>query len=120
MMFNNFLLVGIGGAIGSMLRFGTAQLIGVRSLPLATLTVNIVGSFLIGILFGLSSKNNLSDYSWKFFAVGICGGFTTFSSLSLEGLQLIHQQRFFVFLLYFTGSIVAGLAATYIGYIIAK
>ncbi len=116
MIINNFLLVGAGGAIGSMLRYATAQVIDSKYFPLATFIVNIAGSFFIGILLALSLKNNISDPSWKFLAIGICGGFTTFSAFSLEGFQLLQQQRYFVFLLYFVVSIVGGLAATYAGY----
>ncbi len=84
MEINNFLLVGAGGAIGSMARYATALLIGARMFPFATLTVNVAGSFIIGVLLGLSMKSNISDNTWKFLAVGVCGGFTTFSAFSLE------------------------------------
>ncbi|MEO6330901.1 MAG: fluoride efflux transporter CrcB [Ginsengibacter sp.] len=117
---NNFLLVGAGGAIGSMLRYATSLLIVTRIFPLATFTVNIAGSFLIGILLGLSTRNNITDLGWQFLAVGVCGGFTTFSAFSLEGFKLLQQQRYFIFLLYFVISIVAGVLSTYAGYILSK
>ena len=94
---NNFLLVGAGGALGSMLRYAISLLIGARAFPFATLTVNIAGSLLIGILLGLSVKNSISDFGWKLLAVGICGGFTTFSALSLEGFKLLQQHRYLFF-----------------------
>ncbi len=117
---NNIILVGAGGALGSMMRYGTSIIIGSRIFPLATLTVNIAGSFIIGILLGLSSKNSLSDFGWKFLAVGVCGGFTTFSAFSLEGFKLLQQQKYFIFLMYILVSITAGLLFTYAGYLISK
>ena len=120
MIINNFLLVGAGGAIGSMLRYATSLAAGSRYFPLATFTVNVAGSFFIGVLLALSLRDNISDPGWKFLATGICGGFTTFSAFSLEGLQMLQQQRYFVFLLYFVVSIAGGLAATYAGYFLTR
>lgn len=117
---SNFLLVGAGGAIGSMLRYAISLLIGVKIFPYATLTVNVAGSLLIGIFLGLSLKNDISDYGWKFLAVGICGGFTTFSALSLESFRLLQQQRYSVFLLYIVVSITAGILSTFAGYTLSK
>jgi CrcB protein len=117
---NNFLLVGAGGAIGSVLRYAISIAIGARIFPFGTLTVNIAGSLLIGILLGLSVKNNINDSGWRFLAVGVCGGFTTFSALSLEGLKLLQQQRYFIFFTYIFISIIAGVLAAYAGYILSK
>ena len=120
MIINNFLLVGAGGAIGSMLRYATSLVTVSKYFPLATFIVNITGSFFIGILLALSLRNNISDTGWKFLAIGVCGGFTTFSAFSLEGFQLLQQQRYFVFLLYFVVSIAGSLAATYAGYFLTQ
>ena len=117
---NNFLLVGAGGAIGSMLRYGVALATGNRLFPYATFAVNITGCLIIGILLGLTMKSNLSNYGWRFLATGLCGGFTTFSAMSLEGVELLQQQKYFIFLLYILLSITIGLAATYAGFLIAK
>jgi CrcB protein len=117
---NNFLLVGAGGAIGSMLRYGMALATGNRMFPYATFAVNIAGCFIIGVLLGLTMKNSLSNYGWKFLATGLCGGFTTFSAMSLEAFELLQQQRYLIFILYILLSITIGLAATYSGYVIAK
>jgi CrcB protein len=119
-MFKNFLLVGIGGAIGSVLRYLFSQMIKSGPFPLATFTVNIIGSFLIGIFIALSIKQSEFNSSWKIFlATGICGGFTTFSSFSIENLQLIQQGKWMTSLLYIAGSILLGVIATAIGYKIA-
>ncbi len=120
MNFVSFLLVGAGGALGSMLRYGFAFVPVNKNFPYHTFTANIIGSFFIGFLFGFFLKNNLTNESWKFLAIGVCGGFTTFSAFSLEGFQLIQQQRYIIFLLYFLLSIVMGLAATLLGYALTK
>jgi CrcB protein len=71
---------------------------------------------LIGILWGISFKSFESNESWKLFLmVGLCGGFTTFSAFTLEGIGLIREQRLALFFSYVTASVVLGLLATYIG-----
>jgi fluoride exporter len=120
MNFMSFLLVGAGGAIGSMLRYGVALFPVHKLFPYHTFIVNILGSFLIGCFLGLLLKNTISNETWKFLATGVCGGFTTFSALSLEGIELLQQQRYGIFVLYFTLSIVLGLAATFGGYTLTK
>lgn len=116
----SFLIVGTGGAIGSMLRYGVALVPFNKNFPYPTFIVNILGSFFIGALMGLILKNTISAEGWKFLATGICGGFTTFSAFSLEGFELLQQGRFTIFLLYILFSITTGLAATLLGYLITK
>ena len=119
-MLFNFILVGAGGAIGSMLRYFLAIVWGPRSFPYATLTANIIGCFVIGILFGLGLRHSVSNYSWKFLSIGICGGFTTFSAFSLEGVEFLQQQRFIPFILYLVSTLTVGLVATFIGYTVVR
>lgn len=121
-MLKNFLLVGFGGMIGSMLRYTASLLIknSASTFPYATFSVNIIGSFIIGWVFGMSMKESF-HLDWKIFlATGICGGFTTFSALSLEGVALLQQQRYGIFLTYFLLSIVLGLAAAWLGLLAGK
>ena len=120
MNFVSFLLVGAGGAFGSMLRYGVALFPFNKFFPYHTFLVNIIGSFFIGALMGLLLKNAITNDSWKFLATGVCGGFTTFSAFSLEGFEMLQQQRYLVFLVYFLLSILFGLAATLLGYTLAK
>jgi CrcB protein len=120
MNFTSFLLVGAGGAVGSMMRYGVALIPATKFFPYHTFIVNIIGSFLIGALLGLLLKNSISNESWKFLATGVCGGFTTFSAFSLEGIELLQQQRYGIFLLYFLLSIGIGLAATFGGFSLTK
>jgi len=116
-MIKNFLLVGLGGAIGSMLRYAFYLLITIKSFPLATFTVNIMGSFLIGAVMALGLKNETFAGNWKLFlATGICGGFTTFSAFSLENITLLHNGKYSIALIYITLSIVLGITAAFLGY----
>ena len=120
MNFVSFLLVGIGGAIGSMMRYGVSLLPVNKFFPFHTFIVNITGSFIIGTLLGLLLKNSITNDNWKFLASGLCGGFTTFSAFSLEGFELLQQQRYSIFLLYFLLSLILGLTATWFGYTLTK
>ena len=122
-MLKNFLLVGLGGMLGSMLRYA-ASLITKNSaagFPIATFSVNIIGSFIIGWVFGIGLKEGGINWNWKLFlTTGICGGFTTFSALSSEGVTLLQQQRYATFAIYFIASIILGLAAAWAGLQLGK
>lgn len=118
-MIRNILLVGLGGGIGSIARYlcyKLAERIYPQSFPWGTFFVNLSGCFLIGLLWGLQFRSSSSNDEWKLFAmVGICGGFTTFSAFSVEGIELIKQNKTGLFLLYAIGSVATGLLATWIG-----
>ena len=120
MLFKNLLWIGIGGASGSIARYllnNFLSQIFARSLfPIGTFTVNILGCFLIGILYGLSNKYNYFTPELRLLMMtGFCGGFTTFSAFTLEGMQLLSDQRFLIFTLYFVLSVFIGLLATFTG-----
>lgn len=116
-MLKNLLWVGLGGAIGSVLRYLATLVISQRSFPYATLTVNILGSFLIGVIFAWSIRNEILLNNWKLFLVtGLCGGFTTFSAFSMENLGLIQNGRFTAAITYTIISVVFGILAACWGY----
>jgi CrcB protein len=118
-MIKNLLLVGLGGSIGSMIRYGTSLLIRSKQFPFATLSVNIIGCFIIGLVFAMSIKGEGISDNWKLFlASGICGGFTTFSAFSLENMGLLQSGRIGIALTYIILSIVLGIAATWLGYVL--
>jgi CrcB protein len=118
-MIKNLLLVGLGGSIGSMVRYGSSLLIRSRQFPFATLSVNIIGCFIIGLVFAMSIKEEGISDNWKLFlASGICGGFTTFSAFSLENLGLLQSGRIGIALTYIILSIVLGITATFLGYLL--
>jgi CrcB protein len=116
-MLKNLMLAGIGGAIGTMMRFAVYILFKPSHFPYSTLLINVAGSFVIGLVFGASLKHIHFDNNWKgFLATGICGGFTTFSAFSLENFELLQQQKFLLSALYIVASIAAGIIAAWIGY----
>lgn len=115
-MLKNFILVGLGGSIGSMLRYA-ASFLPSKNFPVSTLLINIAGSFIIGLIAGIYLKNDLLSNNYKlFFATGVCGGFTTFSAFAAENLQLAQQGKFFIALLYIFLSIIFGITAAWCGF----
>ena len=116
-MVKQFFLVGLGGALGSMFRYACNIFIVQKNFPFTTLLVNVFGSFIIGIVLAFCLKNELFANNWKLFlATGICGGFTTFSTFSVENLQLIENQKWALLCLYVLSSIVLGIAAVFLGF----
>jgi CrcB protein len=119
-----FFLVGIGGFIGSVSRYYISQFFAKHfstTLPLGTLTVNITGCLLIGIIYGLSERNNILSPEWRvFLATGLIGGFTTFSAFSYESINLIRGGEFFILSLYVAASVIIGFGATYLGMSLIK
>jgi CrcB protein len=118
-MDGNIILVGVGGFLGSVFRYLVTILLArqfTTSFPLGTLTVNIVGCFLIGILFALSEKGNLLTPEWRIFlTTGFCGGFTTFSTFSYESIRLLQDGEILYLSLNVIVSVVIGFASTYLG-----
>lgn len=117
-MLYQFLIVAAGGAIGSMLRYSVALTSISKTFPPGTLLINITGSFIIGILAAMFFKNIINTTLWRFFAVGICGGFTTFSAFSLEAFNMLQHQSYTNFLLYIVASVAGGLLAVAAGFIL--
>ncbi len=105
----------LGGGTGSVLRYCVQMMLHERivpySFPWATFTVNILGSFLIGLFYTLSARFNLSTEVRLLLTTGLCGGFTTFSTFSNDGLILIKQEFYGMFALYTLLSITLGVLA---------
>lgn len=116
----NILLVALGGMLGSVGRYVCSLLIKHQSFPFATLTVNIVGCFIIGSVMAIASKYN-SFGDWRLFlATGICGGFTTFSAFSWECISMLQQEKYLHAIVYVLVSLLAGFTATLSGYWLIK
>ena len=121
----SFLLVGAGGAIGAMARFGFASLIGrlwPMGFPLATLLINIIGSAAMGIFIGLMARwlPAWQSEARLFFAVGILGGFTTFSTFSLDAIVLIERGDWLAAVAYVLLSVVLCLIGLYLGLLVIR
>ena len=118
----DLLLIGLGSCLGGMARHLVG--LGVRHLGVVslwgTLAVNLLGCLLIGLLAGLFARHpNVSLAVQRFLTIGVCGGFTTFSTFSRDGLTLWQEGRLLAFVLYMAGSVVAGLVAVAAGYRLA-
>jgi fluoride exporter len=121
---NDALMVGIGAGIGGMLRHGvsvaSARLLG-PDFPYGTMTVNVVGSFVMGLLAAyFALKGEASQASRLFLTTGLLGGFTTFSAYSLETVLLYEQGRGAIALGYACGSVVISLGALFAGLTIMR
>lgn len=107
------LLVGLGGMMGAMCRYAISKICFSKSrgtLPWATLTVNILGSLLLGVLYGAFYHNIIDHKAMLLGAIGFLGSFTTFSTFSLDALQLIKQTQTPLAILYILISITIGIA----------
>ncbi|OYQ37236.1 hypothetical protein CHU92_08575 [Flavobacterium cyanobacteriorum] len=122
-LFKTVLLVGSGGAAGSILRYLTGRVISRYwpiSFPLSTFIVNITGSFLIGMLAGFALRYQYTDNIKLLLITGLCGGYTTFSAFTFENLNLLQSGNIKTALLYSTFSVVTGVAATWAGLCLVK
>jgi CrcB protein len=118
----NYLCVGAGGALGTMLRYWisgiVAQAYGER-FPTGTLVINITGSFVIGLLASLTGPEGrwmVGPLPRQFFMIGICGGYTTFSSFSLQTLNLARDGEWGYALLYIALSLILCLLGVWLGF----
>lgn len=115
----NIAVVGAGSFIGGMARYLVSVLMkGIgKGFPWATLAVNLAGCFLIGLLWGIFSRSASEGGKWALFlTVGLCGGFTTFSTFSKEALMMLQSGNFWVFAGYIALSVIAGIAFVALGY----
>ena len=117
------LITGAGSFIGGMLRYLIAEFVQTRYLtnfPIGTLTVNVIGCFIIGIVFGLADKENLTQEWRLFLATGLLGGFTTFSAFSIETIGMLRDGQFWSAAAYIFLSVILGLLVAFIGISIIK
>ena len=122
----NYLLVGLGGAIGSILRFWFSGLVGRHfgeTFPWGTLFVNVSGSFAIGLFATITGPDGrwLAPATFRqFFMLGICGGYTTFSSFSLQTLALAENGQWFRAAANSVLSVVLCLVGVWLGHLLAS
>jgi CrcB protein len=119
-MIKNLLLVLLGGGFGSIARYLLSYFFtknNVSNFPWATFIANSLGCLIIGLLFGYIQKNNLQNETFKLLLItGFCGGFTTFSTFSLENIQFIQNQNYNLAIIYTLASLFVGLLAVIIGF----
>ena len=118
-MIRDIVIVGIGSGIGGICRYliSLAMNHAGNGFPWGTFAVNVAGCLLIGILWGVTSRfQNVSPSLSLFLMVGFCGGFTTFSTFSKEGLTMLQANNYILFSLYAIGSVLLGIMAVALGY----
>ena len=121
-----FLLVAFGGALGSTARYGVGlaagRLFPGAAWPYGTLTVNIVGCLVMGLVTGwLAARGGADQDSIRVFAaVGVLGGFTTFSAFSLETVQMIERRQISLAAAYVAVSVIVAVAALFLGLLMAR
>ena len=112
----NYLLVALGGALGSVLRYWTSLIF---VFPYGTIAVNILGSMAIGLAYGLLLEKGHERVS-LFLMAGFLGGFTTFSAFSLDVMKLFSDARFFHSLIYILASFLGAILAVWVGFLLSK
>lgn len=120
----SFLYVAIGGGIGAVARYGVSLLLSHHtSAPSwgSTLLVNVVGGLLIGLLYGYFQRHGLGNSLWSLLLItGFCGGFTTFSTFSLDLFKAISEGQYLVAFLYPLLSVALSFAALALGILVTK
>lgn len=120
----NVLYVALGGALGSVARYLLSIAVhryAAPGFPYGTFTVNIIGCAVFGMIVGLAEQRlDLTPALRAFFLVGVLGGFTTFSAFTFDTLELLRTAAFFRATFNVLGQITIGLAALWLGYLVAK
>ena len=112
----NILSVGLGGFIGAVCRYliGLIPINEITSFPIKTFVINVIGCIVIGVITVVATKNSsLSPHMLLFLKVGVCGGFTTFSTFALESADLIKNGNVMMSFLYVLGSVLVGIGVIF-------
>jgi fluoride exporter len=119
-----YLMVGVGGCLGSILRFWLGSYIGNKMgsrFPYGTFVINITGSFLVGLVFALLTVKTQWSPNWRYLIpIGFIGGYTTFSSFEYETLRTMQEGQIGLGLLYVAASVVVGFVAVWGGMIAGR
>lgn len=123
-MLKAIIAVGLGSCTGGILRYLVSKLsdsVTDGRFPLGTLAVNLAGCLIIGILSALAEKGGIANANVRLFlTVGICGGFTTFSTFMNESFQMVRDERYAILLAYMAASIFGGFLFVLAGYALAR
>ena len=119
----NFFWVAAGGALGASLRFISSSFFNLfyPNLPIGTFFINVLGSFIVGLLINTLEMRNYSEIFIKYFLIiGVLGSYTTFSSFSYEVIELYNNKKFLLSIIYILASVFSCIVAAYAGYTINK
>ena len=112
---SGFLYVALGGALGASCRYGISLVPWKGTFPVLTLITNAIGAILIGLIVGIAAGNGkMSDNQVLFWKTGVGGGFTTFSTFSLEAMNLLEKGKTAYGIIYIVLSVVACIAGVYV------
>lgn len=116
------LFIFIGGGAGSVLRYVLSKGLNDLSfqIPLGTLMVNVIGSFVLGFILGYILKSNSTGPMVLLLTVGFCGGFTTFSAFAVENLTYLKNGEFLLFTFYTLLSLILTVMAVFAGFLLVK
>ncbi|WP_217586028.1 fluoride efflux transporter CrcB [Lentibacillus saliphilus] len=119
------IVVGIGGALGAAVRYQVAGWMNARMkhrtfVPIGTWLVNMLGSFILGVLFQLHMDALMSDTLWLLLGVGFCGAFTTFSTFGYETITLLQAKKIRAAMTYVVLSVIVCCLAAWIGFLIVS
>lgn len=113
-------LIALAGALGVLSRYGLAQAVGPRSFPWTTLGINVLGSFLLGLVLAGPIAASWSSDATTAISVGFLGAFTTYSTFAFETTTLLRDDRPGVALAYVAASLAIGLGASALGYVVGR
>ena len=119
----NFFWVAAGGALGASLRFISSSFFNLfyPNLPIGTFFINVLGSFIVGLLINTLEMRNYSEIFIKYFLIiGVLGSYTTFSAFSYEVIELYNNKKFLLSIIYILASVFSCIVAAYAGYTINK
>ena len=116
-------LIGVGGSLGAATRYLLGGYINNKNskwihFPLGTWTINITGSFILGILAHLYQNHSIAEALWLFAGVGFCGAYTTFSTFGYETITLILNREIKLSVFYVAVSVIVGIMSAWLGYIL--
>ena len=119
----NFFWVALGGALGASLRFISSSFFNLfyPNLPIGTFFINVLGSFIVGLLINTLEMRNYSEIFIKYFLIiGVLSSYTTFSAFSYEVIELYNNKKFLLSIIYILASVFSCIVAAYVGYTINK
>jgi fluoride exporter len=117
---SSWMLVGLGGAVGAMLRFGVVRLMPTGGWPMGTFAVNVIGGFAMGLLVGWLAARGAGENVRLLLGVGVLGGFTTFSAFSLDMLLMLERGDFGLAVAYALASVMLCVLALWAGLLLVR